>query len=662
MEEDNFEKETIEEQAEASAITSPNFRKNAVIALKLSGFVLLSWWLIPQLVSGPLWLVILGIMSVAFLIYVFQNCVHKGKAKKRSYEYNEENFISRWLVKNSYLKIVCRTILVLVMATWWLIKFGMYSGEDWLWFAATVFLCWPGFYLMNRVATYLFKNELVLFRTLSYTRYLVPTFICILYGIRMLWGDFPHYPSLEASIEAVQNQLPQYQCASVNSVIFVLARLTGISNYLSGLPESFWGHMGAAVLVATSAWPLSWVSSTLTSTLLLPGGEIKNNLPCAGKNKFWCAFWMVIIILCLISLFANIEQVAKTHSKEIQAGEEWVDTKLVAKITKVIKVGQELYHAEAKQDLQRLLISDFTNFQAAKKDMADRCQQMISHIDQLKEKVTQRFAAAEGYVDDYLDWYFSLIGDYARLIKILTGNLEGYMTEKVREMVWEPANIPTLTDEWDSLAAMERELCGRLQGYVEFYSNLKAQLKKRAKAVLERHRFQGEQTTDGRIEVIKSFSGLDDLLTSNYLAKPEIISIIQKQISMDRLSMLRGSMPAIGMAVGGVIGAKMGAKKLGAIAAKILAKKLGSKILGITTGGAIGSVAGPVGSVAGALVGLGASLLVEKLWIEGEELFNRDEMRAELISALEELRDDFIAQLDDMRDKWEKLLSDLAAR
>ena len=57
--------------------------------------------------------------------------------------------------------------------------------------------------------------------------------------------------------------------------------------------------------------------------------------------------------------------------------------------------------------------------------------------DQLRGEVDAAFARLENEaVNEYLDWYYSLTGEYGRILMLLTGGtsrLEGYLTEKVGE-------------------------------------------------------------------------------------------------------------------------------------------------------------------------------------------------------------------------------------
>ena len=50
----------------------------------------------------------------------------------------------------------------------------------------------------------------------------------------------------------------------------------------------------------------------------------------------------------------------------------------------------------------------------------------------------QLFPLLERNVDTYLDWYYSLTGEYLRLANVATGNIENYMKEKMNETLIDP--------------------------------------------------------------------------------------------------------------------------------------------------------------------------------------------------------------------------------
>lgn len=52
---------------------------------------------------------------------------------------------------------------------------------------------------------------------------------------------------------------------------------------------------------------------------------------------------------------------------------------------------------------------------------------------QLDGKVDLAFAGSEQRIDVYLDWYYSLSGEYGRLATYLVGDIEGYMENKLSQ-------------------------------------------------------------------------------------------------------------------------------------------------------------------------------------------------------------------------------------
>lgn len=53
----------------------------------------------------------------------------------------------------------------------------------------------------------------------------------------------------------------------------------------------------------------------------------------------------------------------------------------------------------------------------------------------MEGQVDRAFDRMEQNVDGYLDWYYSLTAEYVRLAKLLTGDIEGYMEQKLSEHI-----------------------------------------------------------------------------------------------------------------------------------------------------------------------------------------------------------------------------------
>ena len=64
---------------------------------------------------------------------------------------------------------------------------------------------------------------------------------------------------------------------------------------------------------------------------------------------------------------------------------------------------------------------------------------------QLERGVDQAFNLLENNVDGYLDWYYSLVGEYTRIMTLLAGNLENHMADKLEEYKKKGGYYETIT-------------------------------------------------------------------------------------------------------------------------------------------------------------------------------------------------------------------------
>ena len=232
------------------------------------------------------------------------------------------------------------------------------------------------------------------------------------------------------------------------------------------------------------------------------------------------------------------------------------------------------------------------------------------------QQLTQLDTKLAAGVDDYLNWYFSLNADYARLAMILSGDVDLFIQSKVNELV-----------------------LGKLQQDEAF---------KRLQAAYENQ----------WVQVHESSSAVQSLLIENRLnivdRSCKVVSeTTTRQISMpldqakDRLS----TSAAAGL-IGGVFASKLTAKVMTKssikISSKVLLKtvakkaagKAGGALAGAGVGAGIGSVVPffgtAVGAVVGALAGAAVGVGIDIAALNIEEKLTRESMRKDLIDSVTE--------------------------
>lgn len=315
----------------------------------------------------------------------------------------------------------------------------------------------------------------------------------------------------------------------------------------------------------------------------------------AGGSTFSLAFLYTILFLALPYLYVTLK-LGELDPATLEAGArrvvEWVspcEPDPAARSILLQTLGQELEQARSRV-----------------RGDADR--QVDAALDQL-------FAEVEKGVDRYLDWYFTVIGEYERLLASVAGDFTVAMAERLEHELFGANRFVERLEE--ASVAIEAKASSELAATAEL-------LGQRAAAEVK-----GEPC---RLEGV-SLHALGDL-------------------DHDRM---RAAVAATGGAAAGAVTAKLLAEKAGAavaakvaaknsfkaaaaVAGKVTAKKGGSILLTAGAATAVCAPGGPLAVLCGVAAGAVTWLTVDKVMVEIDEALFRDEMRAELLAALGEQR------------------------
>lgn len=231
------------------------------------------------------------------------------------------------------------------------------------------------------------------------------------------------------------------------------------------------------------------------------------------------------------------------------------------------------------------------------------------------------FATVESAVDDYLDWYFTVMGEYERLFALATDDFGQFMDQKLEAHLFEATDF---------------------------------------------HRRLGIIDTDLREDSLKELANVSQAVHDDLEARIRDNPCAQATLHIEYLGRLerdvwRASAAGItGTTVGAVtaaliskklvatIVAKVAAKKSVQAAAAMLAKFAAKKGVSVLAAGGAGAVTGTAlcapfgpaapacGLVGGIAAGVGTWLAVDKAAIEIDEAVSRDAMRADILSVLAE--------------------------
>lgn len=232
------------------------------------------------------------------------------------------------------------------------------------------------------------------------------------------------------------------------------------------------------------------------------------------------------------------------------------------------------------------------------------------------QELTRLEANIASGVDDYLNWYFSLGADYARLAMMLAGDVDPYLSAKFNEIALKKLH--------------ENDVFSRLQAEHE------------------------SQLSD----LYQTTGAIQRLLSENRLSLVDRNCKVVSETSMEGQSLhltsakTRLSASAAAGLIGGVFASKLTAKVMakstfklsGKVLLKAVAKKAGGKVGGALAGAATGAGLGSifpvvgtaVGAVVGAVTGLAVGIAIDMTALAIEEGLTRDGMRKELIDSVTE--------------------------
>ena len=235
------------------------------------------------------------------------------------------------------------------------------------------------------------------------------------------------------------------------------------------------------------------------------------------------------------------------------------------------------------------------------------------------------FALTEKNVDDYLDWYYSLSGEYMRLYKLVTsGQLDAYVREKLIECLQQG------------------------KPFDGFDRSLREAASKNA-ASLKQHQLTVQRILDqNRIGADTSKFLIITHDSADKLSRPSVHYDFDGLRSRLLVSGAKGSLPgSMTSAITGKIMEKVDQGNTLKMAAKTLAKfvvaKATGSLGGASAGAAVGSAVPGIGTAIGAVVGIVVGgAVIDKGFISLDEMTNRQSFRSEIMAAIAEVRRDLV--------------------
>ncbi|HWS05280.1 MAG TPA: hypothetical protein VN230_05780 [Burkholderiaceae bacterium] len=228
-------------------------------------------------------------------------------------------------------------------------------------------------------------------------------------------------------------------------------------------------------------------------------------------------------------------------------------------------------------------------------------------------KIGEIEAQAARGVDAYLDWYFSLGAEWARLATLLTGDIDRFLEAKFKEMVIVNAGVEPLLAQ--VRADHERQLDAVFQGH------------RQVRELMEKNRLV---IADGQCRVVAE-TRINPALAA--------LETHQARFAGGAAAGLAGGAFAATVAAKamGKTGMKAAGKVLGKVAAKKAAGVVGSAAVGAAVGSVVPGLGTAVGGAVGGVVGgLAVGAAVDMAALALEEKLTRADLKRDLMAAVTE--------------------------
>lgn len=589
--------------------------------LRAGIWLLLCWLMATQLLSGLFWQALLAVVLLSLPLAL--TGIYEGSVEKtlRREKYLRQGLLFR-LFSGRTLIVIGALLGAWIAGILLLLRLHLFAPLDWLRFSAVIPVYWLVFTVLRSRLQHEYKPFVLTTAAMMWARLLSPTLMVLLY-LPLLW--LQQAPDLTLSLgEAIASQQSAVRAISGSSALATLAQFIalfdGIRVFVLASLQS--GAQWPLILVLVlEEWLRLYLACTMFAPFVLPAVELRRifgslsdtaALPPVPVATLALNSALMTFVLCFVFVPAMAYVEVWVRENPQLSGSP---ARLAVRVE---RIGADYYAPGTLDDLQRARQQVLARLELVEADY--------------RRQTDAAFAAMTANVDLYLDWYYSLGGEYGRIGNLLVGNLENYMATKFTETLQQ--------------GDVFREVQATLDATVDSSAQAQALYARLADTILAQSRVD-----PGSRDVVV----LQTMELQDFQLLPGHQDVVGFQ---NRMLLSSGGAAAAGMltsVVAGKLTSKIIAKSSFKLAAKSLGKVAASKAAGASfgvgagaaTGAAIGSVVPGFGTVVGAMIGgiaggIAVGLGIDKALIEIEEAVSRDGFRAELVAAIEEARGEFV--------------------
>lgn len=403
-----------------------------------------------------------------------------------------------------------------------------------------------------------------------------------------------HIPFLDNEISSLEYNYAAYMIGSLLEVFDNLSYTILNAEVIRTAP--LWVFLMALIIVSGGGFVFYGIVSFI-SFFFIKKENLEKVFKSPAKsneekiNKFLTAFIITLLTIFIYpSIFAAVTYIAA-------AKQELVTNTIKANTVAVEVINGVMYKEGTLNQMQ--IAADIAY--GATKD------EIIASVNKMYDDMIIN-------TDKYLDWYYSLSAEYGRLFKLITGSIEEYMENKLKEKL-----MDNITKEVD-LDIAEKNI---------------EKLRNNITNILETNKITKK---DALYDVVTEVN-VEDIYA---LAEVEPILDIK-----ERFIASTGGGLAAGAIVGTIaskVAAKTGFKTAAKAAAKAAAGKMASAAAGVAAGVVSSVFTSPLG---GAAIGTATGVAIDKGLLKLEEIVKRDEYKKEITSSIEENRNQIIKMIED---------------
>ena len=493
-----------------------------------------------------------------------------------------------------------------------ILQFSTYSGLEWVTLALTIPVFWYIHKLCNRgFSSEIRKRYVVSSFAISWARLLCPLLLVFIYAFSIsMFAAGPGYTSLTEAVSATRVNTPEVAGSAVVEVaLFFVSFVDGTKAYLGSNLQQFGDHAPLLLIILGSYLVFFNVSATFASFVIpraehrrLIGPISEDEVPPAltlSRVAIAAALVTVVTLFIYVPVFSDLEDSARANPGLIE--------RLKNAQLKVEKIDDEFFRPGTIKAIELAKAAALGKKIAVSRTLVEG-------------QIDRAFDQMESNVDGYLDWYYSLSGEYMRLAKLMTGDIEKYMEKKLVEKLKQQEALQPV------FAGLEVALALSQKAVNDVYQD-------DFRKILAENRLQVPEFG------AKNIPGIASVQIRALPTHPDVIAIRNRVV---------GGAAAAG--IGAAIVGKIVSKGIFKTAAKALSKVAISKVAGTTGGAAIGAAIGSVvpgigtliGAAAGAII---AGVVVDKGLLKLEEEISREDFKKEILGSIRDSRDKFKSEL-----------------